>query len=195
MVCPVFRVDGREVLTARGKMHLLTTALAEQPSAVFEDRFSRCLLCGACEQVCPRQLPITALISQARSTFSRFYGPNGLTKAAACAALTHPALFEGLVKAGISLQRLQALPVQSGLRLKLNLLEQRIDETAGGAPYALRQGLDALWLLPAGAADGPDLVPARRHAARRNRRPGQETHRHTQRHGRIDKPWLEPLTA
>ncbi|MCI5194925.1 MAG: (Fe-S)-binding protein [Candidatus Electrothrix sp. AW5] len=127
VVCPVFRVDGREVLTARGKMHLLTTALAEQPSAVFEDRFSRCLLCGACEQVCPRQLPITTLISQARSTFSRFYGPNGLTKAAACAALTHPALFEGLVKAGISLQRLQALPVQSGLRLKLDLLEQRTE--------------------------------------------------------------------
>ena len=53
MVCPVFRADGREVLTARGKMHLLTTELVEKPSAVFEDRFSRCLLCGACEQVCP----------------------------------------------------------------------------------------------------------------------------------------------
>lgn len=129
VVCPVFRVDGREVLTARGKMHLLTTALAKQPSAVFEDRFSRCLLCGACEQVCPRQLPITALISQARSTFSRFYGPNRLKKTAVCTALSHPELLEGLVKAGISLQRLQALPAQSGLRLKLNLLEQRAEPT------------------------------------------------------------------
>ncbi|MCW5211753.1 (Fe-S)-binding protein, partial [Desulfobulbus sp. TB] len=129
VVCPVFRVDGREVLTARGKMHLLTTTLAEQPSAVFEDRFSRCLLCGACEQVCPRQLPITAIISQARSTFSRFYGPNGLKKTAVCTALSHPALLERLVKAGISLQRLRALPVQSGLRLKLDLLEQRAEPT------------------------------------------------------------------
>ncbi len=125
VVCPVFRADGREVLTARGKMHLLTTELAEQPSAVFEDRFSRCLLCGACEQVCPRHLPITDLISQARSTFSRFYGPNSLKKAVACTALTHPKILEGLVKAGISLQRLQALPVHSGLRLKLGLLEDR----------------------------------------------------------------------
>jgi glycolate oxidase iron-sulfur subunit len=106
-------------------MHLLTTELAEQPSAVFEDLFSRCLLCGACEQVCPRHLPITDLISQARSTFSLFYGPNGLKKAAACTALTHPVLLDGLVKAGISLQRLHALPLHSGLRLKLGLLEER----------------------------------------------------------------------
>ncbi|MCI5139468.1 MAG: (Fe-S)-binding protein, partial [Candidatus Electrothrix sp. AR1] len=125
VVCPVFRIDGREVLTARGKMHLLTTALAEQPSATFEDLFSRCLLCGACEQVCPRQLPITDIISQARSTFSPFYGPNGLKKAAACTALSHPELFDGLVKAGISLHRLHALPALSGLRLKLGLLEER----------------------------------------------------------------------
>ncbi|RWX43120.1 glycolate oxidase iron-sulfur subunit [Candidatus Electrothrix aarhusensis] len=125
VVCPVFRIDGREVLTARGKMHLLTTTLAKQPSAVFEDLFSRCLLCGACEQVCPRQLPITDLISEARSTFSPFYGPNGLKKAAACTALSHPELLDGLVKAGISLQRFQSLPLHSGLRLKLGLLEEK----------------------------------------------------------------------
>ncbi|WLE98499.1 MAG: (Fe-S)-binding protein [Candidatus Electrothrix communis] len=125
VVCPVFRIDGREVLTARGKMHLLTTALAEQPSATFEDLFSRCLLCGACEQACPRQLPITNIISQARSTFSPFYGPNGLKKAVACTALSHPELLDGLVKAGISLHRLQTLPALSGLRLKLGLLEER----------------------------------------------------------------------
>ena len=125
VVCPVFRVDGREVLTARGKMHLLTTTLAEQPSAAFEDLFSRCLLCRACEQVCPRQLPITDFISEARSTFSPFYGPNGLKKAAVCTVLTHPGLLAGLVKAGISLQRLNALPALSGLRLKLGLLEEK----------------------------------------------------------------------
>ncbi len=108
-------------------MHLLTTALAEQPSAIFEDLFSRCLLCGACEQICPRQLPITDIISQARSTFSPFYGPNGLKKAVACTALSHPELLDGLVKAGISLQRLHALPALSGLRLKLDLLEERTE--------------------------------------------------------------------
>ena len=125
VVCPVFRIDGREVLTARGKMYLLTTELADHPSAVLEDRFSRCLLCGACEQVCPRHLPITESISRARGTFSRFYGPNGLKKAAACTALGHAVLLDGLVKAGISLRRLHTLPAYSGLRLKLGLLEEK----------------------------------------------------------------------
>uniref|UniRef100_UPI0040560695 (Fe-S)-binding protein n=1 Tax=Candidatus Electrothrix sp. TaxID=2170559 RepID=UPI0040560695 len=136
VVCPVFRVDGREMLTARGKMHLLNTTLAAQPSGVFEDRFSRCLLCGACEQTCPRQLPITEIISQARSTFSRFYGPNGLKKAAVCTALSSPELLKGLVNTGIRLQRLNALlplPAHSGLRLKLGLLDEH---SVSQPPYA-----------------------------------------------------------
>ncbi|MCW5199838.1 4Fe-4S dicluster domain-containing protein, partial [Desulfobulbus sp. F1] len=64
-VCPVFRTEGRESLTARGRMHLLATS-TNSISAVFADVFSRCLLCGACEQVCPRNLPITQLIADAR---------------------------------------------------------------------------------------------------------------------------------
>jgi glycolate oxidase iron-sulfur subunit len=106
-------------------MHLLTTGLAERPSAVFENLFSHCLLCGACEQVCPRHLPVTDIVSKARSRFSRFYGPNGLKKAAACAVLSQPRLLEGLVRAGISLRRIRSLPDWSGLRLKLGLLEER----------------------------------------------------------------------
>jgi glycolate oxidase iron-sulfur subunit len=111
-------------------MHLLTTELAGHPSTVFEDVFSRCLLCGACEQVCPRQLPIRENVSRARSHFSRFYGPNGLQKAVACTALSSPALLEGLVRAGISLRRIRRLPMHSGLRLKLGLPEERTKATA-----------------------------------------------------------------
>ncbi len=125
VVCPVFRVDGRESMTARGKMHLLTTDLADRPSAVFEDLFSQCLLCGACEQVCPRSLPITDIVSRARSRFSAFYGRGGMQKVAARAVLARPGLLEGLVRAGISLQRMHALPKNSGLRLRLALLEER----------------------------------------------------------------------
>ena len=112
-------------MTARGKMHLLGTALAEQPSGVFTDLFSQCLLCGACEQVCPRDLPITDIVSKARSRFSLFYGRGGLEKVAARSVLARPALLEGLVRTGISLQRILSLPADSGLRLRLALLEQR----------------------------------------------------------------------
>ena len=108
-------------------MHLLTTGSVQSPTSFFEDIFSRCLLCTACEQVCPRHLPITDLISQARSGFSPFYGPNGLKKAIVCTSLAHSELLEGLVKAGISLQALHALPAFSGLRLKLGLLEKAVE--------------------------------------------------------------------
>jgi len=128
VVCPVFRVDSRESLTARGKMHLLATDLAYHPSSVFENLFSQCLLCGACEQVCPRNLPITDIVSKARSRFSRFYGRGGLQKVVARSVLSRPDILEGLVRAGISLKRIKALPAQSGLRLRLGLLEDRSPE-------------------------------------------------------------------
>ena len=128
VVCPVYRVDGRESTTARGKMHLVLSPLAAHASKVFENVFSQCLLCGSCEQVCPRQLPITDIISKARSSFSTFYGQGGLQKVAARSVLAKPALLEGLVRAGISLRKLNALPAASGLRLKLGLLEERSPE-------------------------------------------------------------------
>ncbi len=128
VVCPVFRVDGRESMTARSRMHLLTTSLADTPSATFENLFSQCLLCGRCEQVCPRNLPITDIISKARSRFSLFYGKGGLQKVAARSVLSRPGLLAGLVKAGINLKRIKALPTNSGLRLKLGLLEERPSE-------------------------------------------------------------------
>jgi len=123
-VCPVFRAEGRDSLTARGRMHLLITC-ADQPTALLTDLFSRCLLCGACEQVCARQLPITELVVQARNRFPLLLGPGRFKKAAACLALSSPALLEGLVKTGISLRRILSLPAESGLRLKLALLEER----------------------------------------------------------------------
>ena len=97
-------------MTARGKMHLLATELADHPSAVFENLFSQCLLCGACQQVCPRNLPITDIISKARSRFTTFYGRGGLQKVVARSVLSHPGLLEGLVRAGISLKRINGLP-------------------------------------------------------------------------------------
>jgi len=145
VVCPVFRVDGRESMTARGKMHLLATDLADHPSAVFENLFSRCLLCGACEQVCPRNLPLTDIVSKARSRFSTFYGQGGLQKVVARSLLARPSLLEGLVRAGISLKRIKGLPAHSGLRIKLGLLETRSPE-----PATQKKGTDLSFCLNKG---------------------------------------------
>jgi glycolate oxidase iron-sulfur subunit len=123
-VCPVFRAEGREALTARGRMHLLMNSLGQPPSALLADVFARCLLCGACEQVCPRHLPITRLIAEARSRFPLLLGPASLQKAVSCAVLSRPTLLEGLMKAGFILNQVLALPKKSGLRLKLALKEE-----------------------------------------------------------------------
>ncbi len=124
VVCPVYRAESRESLTARGKLHLLSLPLSDQPTPHFQDIFSRCLLCGACESVCSRQLPITELITRARGRFPLFYGRHGVRKALARKVLSTPTLLQGLVHAGISLQRIKALPAKSGLRIKLGLLEE-----------------------------------------------------------------------
>ncbi len=136
VVCPVYEVTGRESLTARGKLHLLSTDLAGDPSANFQDLFARCLLCGACEQVCPRDLPIREMVVEARSHFSSFYGRHALQRTAARLALSRPGLLEGLVRAGVGLKTLALLPQESGLRLKLGLLERRgkEPETPAGKP-------------------------------------------------------------
>ena len=123
VVCPVYTITGRESLTARGKIHLLGTDLAGTPSDTYQDLFSQCLLCGACEAICPCQLPIRDHVVEARSGFSLFYGRHGFEKTVARITLAKPGLLEGLVKAGISLKKLSILPENSGLRLKLGLLE------------------------------------------------------------------------
>ncbi|NIA05999.1 MAG: 4Fe-4S dicluster domain-containing protein [Proteobacteria bacterium] len=136
VVCPVYRVTGRESATARGKLHLLGTGLAETPSALYQDIFARCLLCGACEAVCPRDLPILALTTRARSRFPAFYGRHGLRKVLARKALASPSLLPALVRLGVGLRQINALPADSGLRLKLGLLEQRPEAARSAEPAA-----------------------------------------------------------
>lgn len=132
MVCPVYRVTGHESLTARGRLHLLGTDLAVAPSARFEDLFSQCLLCGACESVCPRGLPVRRLIVAARSRFSFLYGRHGLRRSLARRVLSSPPLLEGLVQAGLVLENLPLLPKDSGLRIKLGLLERAPESRPAG---------------------------------------------------------------
>ncbi len=130
VVCPVFRVTGRETLAARGKLHLLSTGLAEDPSGHFQDIFSQCLLCGACEDVCSRGLSVREAIVAARSRFSHLYGRNTLKRLLVRKTLANSVLLEGLVRAGLSLSRLSLLPAESGLRIKLGLLERREENSS-----------------------------------------------------------------
>lgn len=101
-----------------------------KPSPIFEDIFSKCLLCGACVKACPRDVDITAEVREARAGFTEFYGEHGYRKALARKILEHPELPSVMRTFGRSFVELagKTLPKESGLRLQLALLEHEVPE-------------------------------------------------------------------
>lgn len=125
VVCPVFRISGREGHTARGRLHLRETVELAPHSAQYEELFSACLLCGACAAVCPRGIDIRAAIIEARAGFSAVYGQGGYQKFLARKALAHPGLLAALggLGRGVAAGLDPFLSDRSGLRLRLALFE------------------------------------------------------------------------
>ncbi|MBW6520930.1 MAG: (Fe-S)-binding protein [Desulfoarculaceae bacterium] len=132
VVCPVYRVTGREPHTARGKIHLASIAELPAKGTVFEDIFSKCLLCGACSAVCPRGIDVCRAVVDARGAFPAVYGTHGYEKYLTRKALAHPetlAALRVLGRAGAEFLS-RYLPEDSGLRLRLALFQQDV----GGMP-------------------------------------------------------------
>lgn len=122
VVCPVFRASGgKEFYSGRGKKYLLDVMGEETPSPIFEDIFSKCLLCGACVSSCPRDVDIPEEVRQARADFSRFYGEHGYQKFLARKVLERPDLLGVARRFGRTFSNLldEKLPSDSGLRLRL----------------------------------------------------------------------------
>lgn len=134
MVCPVYRASGgKEFYSARGKKHLLEQFDGTVPSPVFEDIFSKCLLCGACTIACPRGVNVGQEVKGARSAFSPFYGEHGYAQYLARKILNRPELLGVVSGVGRNLAHLLAkrLPADSGLRLRLALFgEHRLEQQA-----------------------------------------------------------------
>lgn len=121
-VCPVYRVTGRESLTARGKIHILSRLVAPG-SAAYSDILSKCLLCGACSEVCARGIDITRLLISARSSLPTRSDKHFLAKLSTIRSLGSPALLSGLSSLSkIAGNTLRKLPADSGLRRKLSFL-------------------------------------------------------------------------
>lgn len=132
MVCPVYRVTGQEAHTARGKIHLAHIAELPDKGAVYEDIFSKCLLCGACSAVCPRGIDVCREVESARGAFPAVYGGHGYEKYLARKALAHPetlAALRVLGRVGAEFVS-RHLPADSGLRLRLALFEQDVEPAA-----------------------------------------------------------------
>lgn len=118
-VCPVYQVSGRESLTARGRLHLLGKLTHPLSSRVCREIFSKCLLCGACVQACPRGINIIDFFLAAREEAGEINITTAIKK-----ALTYKVLDSGLLMriTGRGFRFLDhTLPAESGLRPRLGL--------------------------------------------------------------------------
>jgi glycolate oxidase iron-sulfur subunit len=140
VVCPVYRVTGREAHTARGKIHLTQVPELTGQGTVYEDIFSKCLLCGACAAVCPRDIDVRREVVAARAAFPVIYGEHGYEKYLARKALAHPETLAALRVLGRLGADMAAryLPAKSGLRLRLALFRQDLGEPVSPVPVSTK---------------------------------------------------------
>lgn len=131
-VCPVFKVTGHEAHGARGKQHLKTHLQESERSPHFADIFSKCLLCGACVEACPRGLDTPQMVITARGELPKLAGLSFI-KYVSRKALIHPSLLGGLTRMGSAAKKLliEHLPPESGLRLRLLSFDPDILELPG----------------------------------------------------------------
>lgn len=125
-VCPVYQVTGQESLTARGRLHLLEKITEAKHSEAYLDIFSKCLLCDACHQVCPRNINLPVKVVETRQNFPQLFGQKAFVRSLVKSCLSHQKILAGIGKfLKISTALLDKLPVNSGLRLKLDLPETK----------------------------------------------------------------------
>jgi len=75
--CPVYRVTGREIMVARGRVRLLKAAQRgelELTDALRESLFT-CLNCDACRVTCPPGVPVDELIAEAKAALRKHGKP------------------------------------------------------------------------------------------------------------------------
>lgn len=131
----------------------METLQGELPSQVYEDIFSKCLLCGACVKACPRGVDSVAETRHAREGFSALYGEYGYQKFLVKKVLEQPELLSVGRHFGRMFGRLldKKLPQDSGLRLRLAMLDHPGPEPAQGStvdPELLVPSSDAVWYFP-----------------------------------------------
>jgi glycolate dehydrogenase iron-sulfur subunit len=68
-VCPTYRLSGRETSSPRGRIYLIRAEADGRlrPGAAYEEELHYCLVCRACETVCPSGVEFEALMEHARA--------------------------------------------------------------------------------------------------------------------------------
>src|ERR1035437_1088449 len=71
-LCPTHIEFANEGMSARGRIELATSFLSDEidPSDILDDRIFTCLLCGYCDNSCPRGISVTRAVYEARRKLS-----------------------------------------------------------------------------------------------------------------------------
>lgn len=98
-VCPTYLTQGREALTARGKINLLTAILDGRlkPTGSVAGEFDDCLTCYACQTVCPAGVRTEKLWTSARQDLANFSTTSWKKRLALRLIIGKPALFRSLI--------------------------------------------------------------------------------------------------
>jgi glycolate oxidase iron-sulfur subunit len=116
---------------------LLDALGLKDSSSNFIDIFSACLLCGACSDICSRQIDISKELVAARSAFSSLAGPHAYEKYLARKLLDSPKRLAGLRVLAKTCGKVlgDKLPSGSGLRLRLALFHEDAFSVARDTPH------------------------------------------------------------
>ena len=117
-VCPLYKLLGREMAVARGKLNLLAVYQEGRLSSgkLLQEVLECCLLCGACQAACAVDLPVPELVKQARALLRDRQGLKW-----------SPAL----VLARLTWQAPQLIPALAPLAPLINLLKTWVGEESG----------------------------------------------------------------
>ena len=158
-VCPVYQTTYREADVARGKLALLESVETGTMrwSERLEEILSRCLLCGACAQVCASGVETNLLIQSGRQRLfeieKRGKSQSGLLRSVRKGDLTAKVLLKG----GALFQAMvcKKIPETSGLHLRFPL--SFFTERRTVPPIARTPFLDAFRPEPAVTVEGPRI--------------------------------------
>ena len=158
-VCPVYLTTFREDDVARGKLALLEGVEAGTMARTqrFEKILSRCLLCGACAEVCANQVQTTRIIQAGRQRLFEFDKRSRAESALLKAVREGRVSARILLKGGSLLQALacKKVPETSGLHLRFPL--SYFTERRTVPPIAWKPFLDAFRSQPSVEAEGPRI--------------------------------------
>lgn len=121
-VCPVYQSTFREADVARGKLALLESMEKGlvRPSARLDEILSRCLMCGACVQVCANKVQTTRIMQQYRERLFETKKGGAFSGDLLTNAMGGDSSAKALLKGGALLQALvcKKIPESSGLHLR-----------------------------------------------------------------------------